>query len=190
MHRRLLARSEPDADRRGRPTACLRLTGSRPRTAGSSIEDYIDVVDRAVEHCGGRVNLIGDCQGWLATIYALAPERVNTLTIAGAPRSTSRGRTRDRRGAAVVGAQRGPELLRGAHPAQAAASSRAAGLLSGFIAQSSRGPRSRARLELLCHLSDAKHVARYEFEDWFKHAGHPGAWSICGSSGACSPTTR
>src|SRR4029077_10417542 len=57
------------------------------QTAQSSIEDYLDVVDRAVEHCGGRVNLIGDCQGgWLATIYAaLAPERVNTLTIAGAP---------------------------------------------------------------------------------------------------------
>ena len=33
------------------------------------------------------MNLIGDCQGgWLAAIYAaLYPERVNTLTLAGAP---------------------------------------------------------------------------------------------------------
>ena len=61
--------------------------GATRETADAAIDDYLDVIDRAVEHCGGRVNLIGDCQGgWLATIYAaLAPERVNTLTIAGAP---------------------------------------------------------------------------------------------------------
>jgi poly(3-hydroxybutyrate) depolymerase len=61
--------------------------GATRQTADASIDDYLGVVDRAVEHCGGRVNLIGDCQGgWLATIYAaLEPERVNTLTIAGAP---------------------------------------------------------------------------------------------------------
>ena len=56
-------------------------------TKDASVEDYLDVIDRAVEHCGGRVNLIGDCQGgWLATIYgALYPEKINTLTLAGAP---------------------------------------------------------------------------------------------------------
>jgi poly(3-hydroxybutyrate) depolymerase len=61
--------------------------GATPDTAGATVEDYLEVVDRAIEHCGGRVNLVGDCQGgWLATIYAaLEPERVNTLTIAGAP---------------------------------------------------------------------------------------------------------
>ncbi len=61
--------------------------GATPETATASIDDYLEVVDRAVGHCGGRVNLIGDCQGgWLATIYtALNPERVNTLTLAGAP---------------------------------------------------------------------------------------------------------
>ena len=61
--------------------------GATAETANATVDDYLDVIDRAVEHCGGRVNLIGDCQGgWLATIYAaLAPERVNTLTLAGAP---------------------------------------------------------------------------------------------------------
>ena len=90
VHRRLLGRAEPDAhDRRARARARLlaRLGRRHRETKDASIEDYMDVVDRAVEHCGGRVNLIGDCQGgWLATIYAaLHPERVNTLTIAGAP---------------------------------------------------------------------------------------------------------
>ncbi len=65
----------------------LDWVGATRETADATIDDYLDVIDRAVEHCGGRVNLIGDCQGgWLATIYAaLAPERINTLTIAGAP---------------------------------------------------------------------------------------------------------
>jgi pimeloyl-ACP methyl ester carboxylesterase len=61
--------------------------GATHDTADTSIVDYFEVVDRAVAHCGGRVNLIGDCQGgWLAAIYAaLHPERANTLTPAGAP---------------------------------------------------------------------------------------------------------
>src|SRR3954468_3131667 len=56
-------------------------------TRSVTITDYLDVVDRAVVHAGGRVNLVGDCQGgWLAAIYAaLHPDRVNTLTLAGAP---------------------------------------------------------------------------------------------------------
>ena len=45
------------------------------------------------------MNLVGDCQGgWLATIYAaLHPERVNTLTIAGAPIDFHAGDAGDRR---------------------------------------------------------------------------------------------
>ena len=68
-----------------------------PPQAGhdSCIVDYspeqsqVEVAKAAglVDSVGGRANLVGDCQGgWLATIYtALRPERVNTLTIAGAP---------------------------------------------------------------------------------------------------------
>ena len=61
--------------------------GATSETADASIDDYLDAIDGAIDYCGGRVNLIGDCQGgWLATIYAaLHPERVNTLTLAGAP---------------------------------------------------------------------------------------------------------
>ncbi len=140
------------------------------QTAGASIEDYLDVVDRAVEHCGGRVNLVGDCQGgWLATIYAaLAPERVNTLTIAGAPIDFHAGEPvihEVLRWLAPGGQMRfyealvafGGGVLKGRH------------MLSGFIMIQPGAEISR-QLELLCHVSDAQHVARYrEFEDWFKH---------------------
>src|SRR5205085_2701857 len=38
----------------------LDWVGGTRQTKDASIEDYMDVVDRAIEHCGGRVNLVGD----------------------------------------------------------------------------------------------------------------------------------
>ena len=65
----------------------------RPR--GFSIEEYVAVLDDAVELLGGRVNLVGDCQGgWLAVVYAgLRPTNVNTLSIGGAPIDTHAGQS-------------------------------------------------------------------------------------------------
>ncbi len=144
--------------------------GATPATADTSVEDYLDVIDRAIEHCGGRVNLVGDCQGgWLATIYAaLNPERINTLTIAGAPIDFHAGEPvigdvlnmlspggDVRFYEALVAA--GGGMLRGRH------------MLSGFIMLQPGSETSR-QMELLSHLDDAEHVARYvEFEDWFKY---------------------
>jgi poly(3-hydroxybutyrate) depolymerase len=144
--------------------------GASPETADASIEDYLDVIDRAVEHCGGRVNLIGDCQGgWLATIYAaLYPERINTLTLAGAPIDFHAGEPvihevvrhlapgGDLRFyEALVAADGG--VLKGEH------------MLTGFI-MIEPGDEISRQLALLQHLDDPAHVARYrEFEDWFKH---------------------
>ena len=64
-------------------------------TADWSIEGYVAVLDEAVQLLGGRVNLVGDCQGgWLAVVYAgLHPEHVNTLTIGGAPIDTHAGQS-------------------------------------------------------------------------------------------------
>jgi poly(3-hydroxybutyrate) depolymerase len=154
--------------------------GATRQTAGASIEDYLDVVDRAVEHCGGRVNLIGDCQGgWLGTIYAaLHPERVNTLTLAGAPIDFHAGEpvihevlVRLAPGGdlrfyeALVNAEGG--VFSGEH------------MVSGFVSINPGDEISR-QLELLLNLDDPAHVARYqEFEDWFKHTQDiPGAFYL------------
>jgi len=158
----------------------LDWAGATRATADATIEDYLDVIDDAIDHCGGRVNLIGDCQGgWLATIYAaLAPERVNTLTIAGAPIDFHAGEP-------VIGevvdclapggdlrfyealVASGGGLLQGRH------------MLSGFI-MLQPGVEFSRQLELLCHLDDSDHVARYrEFEDWFKYTQDiPGAFYL------------
>jgi len=126
------------------------------------------------------VNLIGDCQGgWLATVYAaLAPERVNTLTLAGAPidfhagepvihevvRHLAPGGDLRFYGALVAS---GGGVLKGEH------------MLAGFIMIQPADEISR-QLALLEHLDDDAHVARYrEFEDWFKHTQDiPGAFYL------------
>jgi poly(3-hydroxyalkanoate) synthetase len=158
----------------------LDWVGATSETADASIEDYMDVVDRAVEHCGGRVNLIGDCQGgWLATIYAAVhPERVNTLTIAGAPVDFHAGEPVIHdvmRRVAPDGNLRfyealvasGGGILRGRH------------MLTGFIMIQPGAEISR-QIDLLLNLDDPAHVARYrEFEDWFKHTQDvPGAFYL------------
>lgn len=154
--------------------------GATRETAGASIEDYLDVIDRAVDHCGGKVNLIGDCQGgWLATIYAaLFPERINTLTLAGAPIDFHAGEpiihevlshlapAGDLRFyEALVAADGG--VLKGEH------------MLAGFIMIQPADEISR-QLELYQHLDDPAYIARYrEFEDWFKHTQDiPGAFYL------------
>jgi poly(3-hydroxybutyrate) depolymerase len=154
--------------------------GATPETAHASIDDYLDVVDRAVEHCGGRVNLIGDCQGgWLATIYAaLRPERVNTLTLAGAPIDFHAGEPVIHevvRHLAPGGDLRFYEAL----VASGGGVLKGELMLQGFMLIQPANEVAR-QLELLLNLHDPAHVARYqEFEDWFKHTQDiPGAFYL------------
>jgi poly(3-hydroxyalkanoate) synthetase len=144
--------------------------GATQDTKDTGVDDYLAVIGRAVEHAGGRVNLVGDCQGgWLATIYAaLHPEQVHTLTIAGAPIDFQAGDAVIH--AYVDSLAKGPGMgfyeqvvamgdgvLRGEY------------MLNGFITIRPESEVSK-QLELLQHLDDPDHLARYRaFEDWFKH---------------------
>jgi poly(3-hydroxyalkanoate) synthetase len=148
----------------------LDWVGATVDTRNAGIEDYLAVVDRAVDDLGGRVNLVGDCQGgWLAAIYAaLRPSKVHTLTLAGAPIDFHAGtplvgewtralaprddltfyRT-------VVAASGG--VLKGEY------------MLAGFVLLKPENEAGK-QLQLLANLDDDMHVTRYQaFEDWFKH---------------------
>jgi poly(3-hydroxybutyrate) depolymerase len=154
--------------------------GATEETKDATIDDYLAVIDRSIDHLGGTANLVGDCQGgWLATIYAaLHPERVNTLTIAGAPIDFHCGEP------VIVAALNslapngnldfyrslvtaGGGMLDGQH------------MLAGFVMIQPDNEVSR-QLALLANISDPAHVARYrEFEDWFKHTQPiPGAFYL------------
>ncbi len=144
--------------------------GATASTADASIEDYLDVIDAAVDHAGGRVNLIGDCQGgWLATIYAaLRPERINTLTIAGAPIDFHAGEPVIHEVLSHLAPggdlafyraliQQGGGVLKGGH------------MVTGFVMIRPVDELGR-QLALLRNLDDSIFVERYcKFENWFKH---------------------
>jgi poly(3-hydroxyalkanoate) synthetase len=154
--------------------------GATAETKDAGIDDYLDVVDRSIDHIGGPVNLIGDCQGgWLAAIYAaLRPERVNTLTLAGAPIDFHCGEPVIYAALTAVAPDgnlafyralvaAGGGMLRGEH------------MLAGFIVIKPDNEIAR-QLALLANVRDRDHVERYrEFEDWFKHTQSiPGAFYL------------
>jgi poly(3-hydroxyalkanoate) synthetase len=145
--------------------------GVTQATKGATITDYLAEVHAAVQEAGdgGHVNLVGDCQGgWLAAIYAaLHPERVNTLTIAGAPIDFHAGDAVIHESVQALSdddlsffralVARGDGVLQGEF------------LLGGFIAIKPENELGK-QLQLLANVRDAHHVERYRaFEDWFKH---------------------
>jgi len=149
-------------------------------TKNATIEDYIAVVAETVDRLGGKVNLVGDCQGgWLAVIYAaLYPDTLNTLTIAGAPVDFAAGEP-------VIG-----DWMKVLSPEDDLAFYRALVdanngvlpgeyLLAGFISMQSDVELDR-QLQLLAHIREPDHVARYRaFETWFKHTQViPGAFYL------------
>jgi poly(3-hydroxybutyrate) depolymerase len=154
--------------------------GATPATRDAGVEDYLEVIARSVAHMGGKVNLIGDCQGgWLATIYAaLHPEQVNTLTIAGAPIDFHCGEP------VIHSALRAfaPGGNLGFYRALVAAGGgvlSGENMLAGFIMIKPDNEVGR-QIQLLANVNDRAHVERYrEFEDWFKHTqAIPGAFYL------------
>jgi poly(3-hydroxyalkanoate) synthetase len=154
--------------------------GATQATKDATIEDYVAVLDRAVEHLGGRVNLVGNCQGgWLATLWAaLRPEAVNTLAIGGAPIDFHAGD-----GAIAKWVQActpgGSMAMYEALVASRGGVFSGDHMLAGFVLI---GPQSEIgrQMQLLATIHDEGHVARYrEFEDWFKHTQDiPGAFYL------------
>ncbi len=158
----------------------LDWVGATQQTRDAGVQDYLDFLERSIELIGEPVNLVGDCQGgWLATIYAaLRPERVRTLTIAGAPIDFHAGDAmihdwvEQLRPGQDLSFYRnvvalGNGVLRGEF------------MLNGFILIKPENELSK-QLQLLNHVRDAEHLERFRaFEDWFKHTQDiPGAFYL------------
>jgi len=154
--------------------------GATEETKNAGIDEYLEVIDQAVDHLGGKANLIGDCQGgWLATIYAaLRPERVNTLTIAGAPIDFHCGEPVIHAALRAFAPNGNLNFYRSLVTAGNGSLS-GEHMLAGFIMIKPDNEIGR-QLQLLANLDDVSHVARYrEFEDWFKHTQPiPGAFYL------------
>lgn len=143
--------------------------GATQETKHTSIEDYIEIIHEVSQLVGGRINLIGDCQGgWLATIYAaLHPETVNTLTIAGAPIDYHAGEPLLHAwvqmmtpGDDVSFYRRVVERHNGVLPGDF--------LLTGFMSLQPHNELER-QMQLLANINDEAYVKRYRgFETWFQ----------------------
>jgi poly(3-hydroxyalkanoate) synthetase len=144
--------------------------GATQDTRDAAISDYIAIIDAAVEQLGGRVNVIGDCQGgWLAAIYAaLRPHRVHTLTLAGAPIDFHAGEP-------LIGAwlrtlaPGGDLMLYQSLVAAHGGVMKGEYLLAGFIALRPQDELAK-QLGVLRAARDPAAADRYRrFEDWYKH---------------------
>lgn len=158
----------------GRNSGCERIctlewVGATQDTKDAGIDDYMAMLRETADLLGGRINLVGDCQGgWLATIFtALHPEQVNSLTIAGAPVDFSAGDGLMKDWLDVLAPGADMTYFRSA---VAANGGMLPGrfLLDGFKALQPFNELTRS-LGLLANLHDPQHVERYrKFEDWFQ----------------------
>jgi len=149
-------------------------------TADYSIEEFVAVLEEAVELLGGRVNLVGDCQGgWLAVVYAaLHPSHVNTLTIAGAPIDTHAGKSAMQEWTRLIARRNNIDFYR-------ALVKRGGGLqlgksqLRGFKMLEPGAEMDRL-MRLLANIDDHDFIARHiAFTNWFEWTqAVPGAFYL------------
>ena len=141
------------------------------------IDNYLADLTVAIDDLGGRVNLVGLCQGgWMAAMIAARfPEKVNSLVLAGAPIDTDAGDGPIKRMAHASplsfyqelvtlggGLMRGKFMLQGwknMHPTQ------------NYI---------QDHIDLYEHIDDPAYVAKEEtFKSWYENPiDLPGRWYL------------
>jgi len=159
---------------------CLDWRPATQETKDAEVEAYIDVIAESVEHLGGHVHLVGDCQGgWLAVIYAaLHPDTVATLTIAGAPVDFHAGEPLIHDWIRLLSPVGQLDFYRALVAANGGVLPGDA-LLTGFKLMQPEAETDR-QLQLLAHIDQPEHKARYRtFENWFQHTQPiPGAFYL------------
>lgn len=141
------------------------------------IDNYLADVIVAIDDLGGRVNLVGLCQGgWLAAMVAARfPEKVNSLVLAGAPIDTDAGDGPIKR---MVHASPlsfyeelvmlGGGLMRGKF------------MLQGWKNMHPRQHYIRDHIDLYEHIDDPAYIAKEEvFNSWYENPiDLPGRWYL------------
>lgn len=147
----------------------LDWTGATEETKHTTIEDYISILDATVERLGGKVNLVGDCQGgWLGAIYAaLRPDSVNTLSVGAAPIDFHAGRSAIHdwtRRMAVVDEMTTYRIMVGLNGGV----HRGGNQVLGFKMMEPAGEIQRL-MDLWANIGDPEYVERYiDFVTWFE----------------------
>ena len=141
------------------------------------IDIYLSDLNTCVDDLGGKVNLVGLCQGgWLCAMYAARfPSKVGALVIAGAPIDTSAGKGRIKEYAHTFSMEFYEELV-----AMGGGVLRGEFMLDGFKSLHPEKQYVEKFAELYEHIDDPDYVMRFEkFERWYEHAiDLPGKWYL------------
>jgi poly(3-hydroxybutyrate) depolymerase len=154
-----------------RANGCQRilLTDWKPATIDMKdfdVDTYLAEINVVVDDLGGRVNLVGLCQGgWMSAMYAARfPAKVNSLVLAGSPIDTSVGNGPARKIAMKIPMQFFEELV-----------ALGGGLMPGrfmLAAYKNMDPAQRylkKYVDLYKHIDDADYLRRQErFASWYE----------------------
>jgi len=141
------------------------------------IDKYLADIDKAIEHVGGKVNLVGLCQGgWMSAMYAARfPEKVCCLVLAGAPIDTDAGAGPIKQLAHSLALSVYEEMV-------AAGGGRMLGkmMLAGWKNMNPEEQYLGKYLELYQHIEDKNYIKRTEtFERWYENPiDLPGAYYL------------
>jgi polyhydroxyalkanoate depolymerase len=141
------------------------------------IDNYLAEVVVAIDDLGGRVNLVGLCQGgWMsAMIAARFPEKVNSLVLAGAPIDTDAGDGAIKRMAHQIPIAFYQELV-----ALGDGLMKGKFMLQGWKNMSPEQHYIQDHIDLYEHIDDPVYLAKEEtFNSWYENPiDLPGRWYL------------
>ena len=141
------------------------------------IDNYLADLVVAIDDLGGRVNLVGLCQGgWTAAMIAARfPDKVNTLVLAGAPIDTHAGK-----GPLKRMVQSSPLSFYEELVALGGGLMRGKFMLQGWKNMHPEQHYLEDHVDLFEHIDDPRYVAKREaFERWYENPiDLPGRWYL------------
>lgn len=131
------------------------------------IDKYLADINTVVDHLGGKVDLVGLCQGgWMSTMYAARfPGKVRTLVLAGAPIDTDAGDGAIKKLAHQLPLSLYEDMVRIGHGCMLGKI-----MLAGWKGMNSQEQYFDKFLELYQHIEDKNYIRRTEkFERWYEN---------------------
>ena len=165
-----------------RDNGCARVCATDWRSATPQmrfydIDNYLAEINVCVDELGGKVALVGLCQGgWCAAMYAARfPQKIGRLVLAGSPIDTDAGEGAIKEAAHTLPMRfyeglvhAGGGLMKGAF------------MLEGFKNMHPATQYFDKFADLYEHIDDPSYVARFEhFERWYEYTINlPGSWYL------------
>lgn len=148
-----------------------------PAMKDFDIDKYLTDINTAVDQLGGKVDLIGLCQGgWMSTMFAARyPDKVSTLVLAGAPIDTDAGDGAIKKLAHTLPIAVYEEMVSAGGGCMLGKT-----MLAGWKSMNPQEQYVGKYFELYQHIEDKNYIDRTEkFEAWYENpVDLPGAYYL------------